>query len=186
VIKARLNANNLTQVLFNLPTGDWSIGERGIACHPDRVAEFRAGVAQAISYAKVLGNTQINCLAGIRPPMIADKKVKILATLGPAIKGIEDIRQLVEAGANLFRLNFSHGKHAERFNWVREVERQLNQPIGILMDLQGPKLRVGRFAEGKVKLLRGQAFRLDLETTPALWSVPTWRIRRLSTPCSQA
>jgi pyruvate kinase len=101
--------------------------------------------------------------------MIADKKVKILATLGPAIKGIDDIRQLVEAGVNLFRLNFSHGEHAdhaERFNWVREVERQLNQPIGILMDLQGPKLRVGRFAEGKVNLVRGQAFRLDLDATP--------------------
>jgi hydroxypyruvate isomerase len=67
VIKARLNANNLTQVLFNLPAGDWAKGERGIACHPDRVAEFRASVTKAISYAKVLGNTQINCLAGIRP-----------------------------------------------------------------------------------------------------------------------
>src|SRR3990167_2609002 len=66
-IKARLDANGLTQVLFNLPAGDWSKGERGIACHPDRVAEFRAGVDQAIAYAKVLGNTQINCLAGIRP-----------------------------------------------------------------------------------------------------------------------
>ncbi|MFT5780901.1 MAG: pyruvate kinase [Pseudomonas sp.] len=101
--------------------------------------------------------------------MIADKKVKILATLGPAIKGIDDIRQLVEAGVNLFRLNFSHGEHADhakRFNWVREVERQLNQPIGILMDLQGPKLRVGRFAEGKITLVRGQAFRLDLDPTP--------------------
>ncbi|MDO9321654.1 MAG: pyruvate kinase, partial [Pseudomonas sp.] len=101
--------------------------------------------------------------------MIADKKVKILATLGPAIKGIDDIRQLVEAGVNLFRLNFSHGEHADhaqRYNWVREVEQQLNQPIGILMDLQGPKLRVGRFAEGKVNLVRGQAFRLDLDPTP--------------------
>ncbi|RJG09803.1 pyruvate kinase [Pseudomonas cavernicola] len=101
--------------------------------------------------------------------MTPDKKVKILATLGPAIKGIDDIRQLVESGVNLFRLNFSHGEHAdhaERFNWVREVERQLNYPIGILMDLQGPKLRVGRFAEGKVNLERGQAFRLDLDPTP--------------------
>ncbi|MDO9320578.1 MAG: hydroxypyruvate isomerase, partial [Pseudomonas sp.] len=61
VIKARLNANNLTQVLFNLPAGDWAKGERGIACQPDRVEEFRAGVAMAISYAKVLGNSQINC-----------------------------------------------------------------------------------------------------------------------------
>ncbi|MBQ55160.1 MAG: pyruvate kinase [Pseudomonadaceae bacterium] len=101
--------------------------------------------------------------------MTADKKVKILATLGPAIKTIDDIRQLVEAGVNIFRLNFSHGEHAdhaERYNWVREVERQLNQPIGILMDLQGPKLRVGRFADGKVMLQRGDSLRLDLDKTP--------------------
>ncbi|QEY64065.1 pyruvate kinase [Metapseudomonas lalkuanensis] len=101
--------------------------------------------------------------------MTPDKKVKILATLGPAIKGIDDIRQLVEAGVNLFRLNFSHGEHADhaqRYQWVREVERQLNYPIGILMDLQGPKLRVGRFADGKVNLERGQAFRLDLDNSP--------------------
>ncbi|MDH4565937.1 pyruvate kinase [Pseudomonas sp. BN414] len=101
--------------------------------------------------------------------MTPDKKVKILATLGPAIKGIDDIRQLVEAGVNLFRLNFSHGEHADhaqRYQWVREVERQLNYPIGILMDLQGPKLRVGRFADGKVNLERGQAFRLDLDSPP--------------------
>jgi len=101
--------------------------------------------------------------------MNADKKVKILATLGPAIKTIDDIRQLVENGVNLFRLNFSHGEHADhaqRYNWVREVEQQLNTPIGILMDLQGPKLRVGRFAEGKVILQRGQTLRLDLDSTP--------------------
>ena len=66
-LKARLDANKLEQVLFNLPAGDWAKGERGIACHPERVEEFRAGVDQAIAYAKVLGNTQINCLAGIRP-----------------------------------------------------------------------------------------------------------------------
>jgi pyruvate kinase len=101
--------------------------------------------------------------------MKADKKVKILATLGPAIKTIDDLRQLVEAGVNLFRLNFSHGEHAdhaERYNWVREVEQQLKTPIGILMDLQGPKLRVGKFAEGKVILERGQGLRLDLDSTP--------------------
>lgn len=66
-IKARLDAGKLEQVLFNLPAGDWAKGERGIACHPDRVEEFRAGVDKAIAYAKVLGNKQINCLAGIRP-----------------------------------------------------------------------------------------------------------------------
>lgn len=101
--------------------------------------------------------------------MTLDKKVKILATLGPAIKGIDDIRQLVEFGVNIFRLNFSHGEHEDhalRYQWIREVESQLNYPLGILMDLQGPKLRVGRFAEGKVQLQRGQALRLDLDSTP--------------------
>ena len=101
--------------------------------------------------------------------MTTNKKVKILATLGPAIKTQDDIRQLVEAGVNLFRLNFSHGEHADhaqRYDWVREVEQRLNTPIGILMDLQGPKLRVGRFAEGKVELVRGQTLRLDLDDTP--------------------
>ncbi|KAF1055066.1 MAG: Pyruvate kinase [Stenotrophomonas maltophilia] len=98
-----------------------------------------------------------------------DKKVKILATLGPATKSREDIRTLVEAGANLFRLNFSHGDyadHAQRHAWVREVEAELNQPIGILMDLQGPKLRVGRFAAGAVQLKKGQSFTLDLSDAP--------------------
>ncbi|MEX5684156.1 hydroxypyruvate isomerase [Pseudomonas silesiensis] len=65
-IKQQLDDNSLTQVLFNLPAGDWAKGERGIACHPDRVEEFRSGVDKAIEYAKVLGNTQVNCLAGIR------------------------------------------------------------------------------------------------------------------------
>ncbi len=66
-LKARLDEHGLTQVLHNLPAGDWGAGERGIACHPDRVEEFRAGVEQAIDYATVLGCKQVNCLAGIRP-----------------------------------------------------------------------------------------------------------------------
>ncbi len=101
--------------------------------------------------------------------MTPDKKVKILATLGPAIQSRDDIRALVEAGANLFRLNFSHGEygdHAQRFAWVREVEAELNYPIGMLMDLQGPKLRVGRFAAGAVQLEKGQTFTLDLNDAP--------------------
>ncbi|TGN38878.1 hydroxypyruvate isomerase [Marinobacter confluentis] len=66
-LKQILDANNLTQVLFNLPPGDWDAGERGIACLPDRVEEFRAGVDQAIRYAGVLSCTQVNCLAGLLP-----------------------------------------------------------------------------------------------------------------------
>lgn len=66
-IAERLSANGLSQVLFNLPVGDFDRGERGIACHPDSVAEFRDGVGKAIDYAKTLGNKQVNCLAGITP-----------------------------------------------------------------------------------------------------------------------
>jgi hydroxypyruvate isomerase len=64
-LKQRLDDNNLKQVLFNLPAGDWSAGERGITCHPDRVSEFREGVDQAIEYAKALDCSQCNTLAGI-------------------------------------------------------------------------------------------------------------------------
>lgn len=75
-IKQRLDDHGLTQVLFNLPAGDWGAGERGIACHPDRVEEFRAGVDQAIEYARVLGNTQVNCLAGIKPQGVSDDEAR--------------------------------------------------------------------------------------------------------------
>src|SRR5215207_3068535 len=71
-IKARLNGSGLQLVLHNLPAGDWEAGERGIACHPDRVEEFRAGVAQAIAYAQVLGVGQLNCLAGKTPAGASD------------------------------------------------------------------------------------------------------------------
>ncbi|QNM98390.1 hydroxypyruvate isomerase [Chitinimonas koreensis] len=66
-IRARLADNGLKLVLHNLPAGDWAAGERGIACLPDRTAEFRAGVEKAIAYAQALGVGQLNCLAGIRP-----------------------------------------------------------------------------------------------------------------------
>ena len=66
-IRQRLDAHKLQLVLHNLPAGNWDAGERGIACHPDRVEEFRAGVAQAITYASALGVPQLNCLAGKVP-----------------------------------------------------------------------------------------------------------------------
>ena len=70
-LRKRLDDNGLTLVLHNLPAGDWDAGERGIACHPDRVAEFRASVAKAVAYATVLGVGQLNCLAGKAPAGIA-------------------------------------------------------------------------------------------------------------------
>ena len=66
-LKKRLDDNGLVQVLHNLPAGDWAAGERGIACHPDRVDEFKSGVDKAIEYATALGCKQVNCLAGILP-----------------------------------------------------------------------------------------------------------------------
>ena len=62
-----LRRNGLTQVLFNMPAGNWAAGERGIGCHPDRRGEFQDGVATTIRYARVLGNRQVNCLAGLLP-----------------------------------------------------------------------------------------------------------------------
>jgi hydroxypyruvate isomerase len=76
VVAARLNRNGLSQVLFNLPAGDWAGGERGIAVLPDRVDEFRAGVDTAITYAKALGCPQVNCLAGIAPEGLVHGQVE--------------------------------------------------------------------------------------------------------------
>jgi hydroxypyruvate isomerase len=70
-IRARLERNRLSPVLHNLPAGNWEGGERGIACHPDRVGEFQDGVGKAIEYAKALGVPQLNCLAGIAPKGVA-------------------------------------------------------------------------------------------------------------------
>ena len=91
---------------------------------------------------------------------------KIVATLGPASADRATIEALVRAGADVFRLNFSHGTHADhkqRLDIIRAVEVDIGRPIGVLLDLQGPKLRVGTFAGGPVSLREGAAFRLDLD-----------------------
>lgn len=96
------------------------------------------------------------------------RRARIVATLGPASATPEQIRALVLAGADVFRLNFSHGEHhehGERIACIRALEKELERTIGILLDLQGPKLRVGRFADGSVNLQAGACFTLDLDTT---------------------
>ncbi len=75
-LAARLKEHGLTQALHNLPAGDWAGGERGIACHPDRVEEFRAGVAKGIEYATALGCKQLNCLAGKAPAGVPDAELR--------------------------------------------------------------------------------------------------------------
>ncbi len=97
------------------------------------------------------------------------RHAKILATLGPASSDAATIRALFDAGADVFRFNFSHGTHAqhrERRDIVRRIEKDTGRPIAILLDLQGPKLRVGTFAAGPVMLEAGAAFRLDLDPAP--------------------
>lgn len=75
LLRRCLQDNGLTQVLFNLPPGDWDAGERGIACLPGRVDEFRRGVEQAIGYAQALDCTQVNCLAGLAPSGVAPERL---------------------------------------------------------------------------------------------------------------
>src|SRR5947207_6701887 len=97
------------------------------------------------------------------------RSAKIVATIGPASAGGERIRALFDAGVDVFRLNFSHGTHAQhhaRFTEIRQAEAETGRPIGILADLQGPKLRVGNFAGGRAELAVGAHFRFDLDGTP--------------------
>ncbi len=98
--------------------------------------------------------------------MRRNRKAKIIATLGPSSSDEDTIRALFLAGADVFRLNFSHGSHEdhrERVFLIRKLERELDRPIGILFDLQGPKLRIGKMAGGKVAIETGATFRLDLD-----------------------
>ncbi len=97
------------------------------------------------------------------------RKVRILATLGPASETPEMIRALAEAGADAFRLNMSHGDHdghRKRIEAIRALESELDRPTTILVDLQGPKLRVGRFESGKAEVKKGQIFQFDRDPTP--------------------
>ena len=97
------------------------------------------------------------------------RKAKIVATLGPASSSKKVIKQLFDTGVDVFRLNFSHGSHDEhraRHQAIREIEQETGRPIGILMDIQGPKLRLGNFVKKGVWLSEGSQYRLDMDPTP--------------------
>src|SRR5215475_3323274 len=101
--------------------------------------------------------------------MRRERFTKIVATLGPASSSPERLRALFEAGADVFRLNFSHGTHEDhkqRVDLLRALEKEYRHPIAILMDLQGPKLRLGALAQGPMELHKGQAIRFDMDPTP--------------------
>ena len=101
--------------------------------------------------------------------MIRTRRTRMICTLGPASRTQAVIEALARAGADVFRLNFSHGSHADHqasFDAVRAAEAALERPLGILGDLQGPKFRLGKFHGGSVELVQGSPFRLDQDPTP--------------------
>jgi pyruvate kinase len=90
--------------------------------------------------------------------MIADRKTKIVATLGPSLSSESQLRAAILAGLNVARLNFSHGSHEDHLQsikWIRGISKELKTPVAILQDLQGPKIRVGKFEKGLVRLKEG-------------------------------
>lgn len=101
--------------------------------------------------------------------MLRRRKVKIVATVGPATASTDSIEKMFVAGADVFRVNMSHQSHEELAQChaaIRDVEAAHGRPIGILIDLQGPKFRIGRFGEGEADLIPGASFRLDLKDQP--------------------
>ncbi|WP_329174522.1 pyruvate kinase [Streptomyces sp. NBC_01477] len=94
------------------------------------------------------------------------RRAKIVCTLGPAVDSYDQLKTLVEAGMNVARLNFSHGSHAEhedRYQRVRKVAEETGRAVGVLADLQGPKIRLGKFADGPVELIAGDEFTITTE-----------------------
>ena len=102
-------------------------------------------------------------------PMRRHRFAKIIATLGPATEAPETIRALFVAGVDVFRLNFSHGDHDGHrrcFEAIRDIESRIGRPIGVLLDLQGPKLRIGELTGGSTMLEEGDSFVFDLDPSP--------------------
>jgi pyruvate kinase len=94
------------------------------------------------------------------------RRAKIVCTLGPAVDSYDQLKSLVEAGMNVARLNFSHGSHAEheeRYQRVRKIAAETGRAIGVLADLQGPKIRLAKFADGPVELVAGDEFTITVE-----------------------
>lgn len=101
--------------------------------------------------------------------MIRARRARIVATLGPASREASKVRELAQTGVDVFRVNFSHGSHqdhARTIQAVRQAEAAVGRPLAVLADLQGPKLRLGEFADGAIRLKSGQSLRLDLSATP--------------------
>jgi pyruvate kinase len=107
-------------------------------------------------------------------PLNASRRTKIVATIGPVTSSPEVLRELIQAGATTLRLNFSHGTHEDHLKSIRairQVSYDLNQPVGILQDLQGPKIRLGKFADGPIVVNKGDKFTLTSKKIPGTQTI---------------
>ncbi len=110
----------------------------------------------------------------LTPPHDIIRRTKIVATIGPATSDPDTLRALIEAGATTLRLNFSHGTHQDHqrnIRLIRQLSFELNQPVAILQDLQGPKIRLGRFQEGPIQLEVGDPFTLTSKEIPGTQTI---------------
>ena len=117
------------------------------------------------------------------------RRARIVATLGPASRAPSTVKALAQAGVDVFRLNFSHGSHddhAAALKAVRGAEMALQRPLGVLADLQGPKLRLGRFKDVEISVKPGHTMRFDLDPTPGDATRVRCRTRKSSRPCAPA
>lgn len=116
------------------------------------------------------------------------RRSKIVCTLGPAVDSYEQLKALIEAGMNVARFNMSHGSHAEhedRYRRVRQASADTGRAVGVLADLQGPKIRLETFAEGPVELVRGDEFTItteDVASTTSRSAAPPTRGCRATWP----
>lgn len=146
-IKNELDIYGLTQVLFNLPAGDWMAGERGIACLPERVEEFRKGVDQAISYATIMGCTQVNCLSGIIPEGLSqhDAEKTLVKNLKYAADKLElaGVRLVVEAINTQDMPGFCVNNTKQALRLISEVD---NKNIQYQYDIYHMQIMEGNIA----------------------------------------
>ena len=120
--------------------------------------------------------------------MRRNRRIKIIATLGPASADINTIADLFQAGVDMFRINMSHASHdamRERVKMIRALEERFSRPIGILVDLQGPKLRVGEFEGGAVLLRKGDHLRSIRTERRGGKGVFVFRTPKFCRPCSR-
>ncbi len=116
------------------------------------------------------------------------RRTKIVATIGPATETLDSIKDLIQAGATTFRLNFSHGDHSEhkkRIETIRKASKELKVHVGILQDLQGPKIRLGRFEKGPITVSKGDKFSLTSKKVPCNREIATVTYDKLADEVNQ-